>query len=257
MANDLHKLSFHFGTRPGNLPNSWALNDATMVEINNLATLGTTQNDLDIIGDGIFEIGAVCNPWNDIKNHRCNCIDCIKKNFLHCIFNNGSDVRQNNYMTLTNAGNPTFYNNAVPNGTNMYLNCAGWQEIPQLLALRNGVVARIPALPGKPWRVECHFHIFLIGNNPNTKAARANDVQLTFRMLRDLPALRKNNRFEVLNPQRKTTTNTKRTFSNNSGNPQKTKKEWARAVKGGMKSIRKKTKKKSRKNMKRKTRKKK
>ena len=173
----------------------------TPAQINSLGSLNL-QN-LQNITTGVFElgtpnpptqagVGGVCPEAGNSRqlSVRNNCLDCVKKNFLECVFNLGSPARNNIYRTLLGAGNPTGVNSQYnPAKNDIFINCPGWQDIPDLLNISQQVVAT-DNQNGNPWRVECHFHVFLPDRTGNIEVGQSNKVELTLRFRRNAKPIR-------------------------------------------------------------------
>ena len=173
----------------------------TPAQINSLGNLNLQR--LQNITTGVFELGrpnsptqagagGVCpeaGPYRQLSV-RNNCLDCVKKNFLECVFNLGSPARNNIYRTLLGAGNPTGVNSQYnPARNDIFINCPGWQAIPDLLNISQQVVATDND-PTNPWTVECHFHVFLPDIVGNVEVGQSNKVELTLRFRRDAEPIR-------------------------------------------------------------------
>ena len=160
---------------------------------NEINQLGLNLQNLQNITTGVFELGAgggaggVCpeaGPYKQLSV-RNNCLDCVKKNFLECVFNRGSNARRNTYRTLLGAGNPTGVNSQYnPARNDIFINCPGWQNIPDLLNISQRIVATEND-PDNPWIVDCHFHVFLPEMRGNVEVGQSNKVELTLRFRRD------------------------------------------------------------------------
>ena len=164
---------------------------------NEINQLGLNLQNLQNITTGVFELGrpgggfagagGVCPEAGNSRqlSVRNNCLDCVKKNFLDCVFNHGPPVRRNIYRTLLGAGNPTGVNSQYnPARNDIFINCPGWQAIPDLLNISQQVVAT-DNQNGNPWIVECHFHVFLPDIVGNVEVGQSNKVELTLRFRRD------------------------------------------------------------------------
>jgi hypothetical protein len=176
----------------------------TQNEIRQLGNL--TLPDLQNITTGVFElggpynptgflpvagVGGVCaevGPWSQLSRQN-NCLDCVKKNFLDCVFDRGTPERQLRYRTLLGAGDQTGVNVQRPSDNEILIDCPGWRNIPDLVNIRDQVYA-VENLPDNPWIVDCHFHVFFPVSVGNVEVGQSNKVELTFRFKRDTEEMR-------------------------------------------------------------------
>ena len=169
----------------------------TPAQINSLGNLNLQR--LQNITTGVFElgrpnppaqagVGGVCPEVGLYKqlSVRNNCLDCVKKNFLECVFNRGSNARNGIYRALLRAGNPTAVTvqDNRPGRNDIFIDCPDWHQIAELLNISQQVVATDND-PTNPWRVECHFHVFLPDRTGNIEVGQSNKVELTLRFRRD------------------------------------------------------------------------
>ena len=200
ILSNIGSVSFHFFRKR---PLAIVKNDDgdarfTAAEITQLGNLNLQA--LQNITTGIFELGrpytpagalplaglgGVCpeiGPSSQLSKPN-NCLDCVKKNFLDCVFNHGLPQRQFTYRTLLGAGNPTGVKVQIGNN-DIYIDCPGWRNFPELDNIRQQV-EQVENLRDNPWIADCHFHVFLPDLRTNVRVGQSNKVELTLRFRRD------------------------------------------------------------------------